>query len=127
MARALMIPLFNKAVTLTLSAAEPPAAADMHDITDWHSGAEGPRVAGLAARSSSGSGDLTSGKVWVSKSDFMEGVPLCIGSLDTLALATTHGAFRRLFDVGGWEKIGISGSDGAATAELVAIPFEVKE
>lgn len=126
MARALMTPLFERAAAVTLSATEPPAAGEMLTIPDtWKSGPAGPRVVGLAAIMSSGSGNLTGGKVWVKKTGFAGGLPVHIGDLDTLALSTAKGAFRRLFDVGGWESIGVSGTGSDVVLSLV--PFEVVE
>jgi hypothetical protein len=122
--------LDDKKLAVTLSAAAPPT---MVDITAWRSGASGHRVCGLAAKTSAGSGNLTGpggsggAKVYVSHSQIAGGVPLHIGDLDVLALATNSGAFRRLFDVGAWEKVGIVGAMSAGTPDLSVVPLEVAE
>ncbi len=119
MARTIL--LADKKVTPALSADEPPTGAEMVDITGWWRGNHGPRIVGVALKSDqAGGSSLTGGKVWVSHSGILGGIALELGELDAvMALSTIKGVFRRTFDLGGWEKVGVSGTPSAGSAVTV--------
>ncbi len=116
-------------IAVVNSTDEPPTGSEMTALVDWRTPARGTRVAGISLLSSeAGGATFTNGKVWVSHSGIQGGAALLVGPLDTpIALSTVKGYFAPLFDLGGWEKVGVSGTPSAGTVTIEIFPFEVEE